>query len=349
MYKNYSDIDFIKDEFFIRWVRTPDKETDLFWQNWLANHPEKRREVEVAREFLKRVKVQDEYSLPDKTFSQLHENILRYNREQRYKEMDTTKHVYFKYVRSLVAIFLLLVISIGALELVKNRSAADEYAITYITKNTIEGVKYTTVLPDGTKVKLNSSSSLRYPEHFADNRREVFLDGEAFFEVVRDEQKPFVVHSGGIKVQVLGTSFNVRDYGDEDETRVALVSGKVRIEPLSESVPSLVLEPNQMAVFNRQSQLLHKSAFDFKTQIGWKEGVLVFSNTTLAEVFDRLERWYGVGINVENDVSLTDIYDGEFSNESLQNVLTAIGFASGFDFTITDKTVKIYQNKKKRL
>src|SRR5690606_5078196 len=171
------------------------------------------------------------------------------------------------------------------------------------------GVKYTTVLPDGTQVKLNSSSSIKYPEQFSEDLREVFLKGEAFFEVKHDQQRPFIVHSGDLKIQVLGTSFNVRDYGDETETRVALVTGKVRIDPQSDTSSSLVLEPAQMAVFNRENRSLQKKPFDFKTEIGWKEGVLIFSNTTLAEAFDKIERWYGVEIKCDDDILLTDIYE----------------------------------------
>lgn len=339
-YKNYSELDFIKDDFFVRWVRTPDKETELFWTDWLAKHPGKRQEVEIARKFLELMKVQDEYSLPEASYSQMHENILRYNREQRHKEMDKLRNRRFGPIRAIAAVILLLMMSVAAIELLKDKTPT-EYAITYITKSTVEGVKYTTVLPDGTIVKLNSSSSIKYPIQFSEDQREVFLQGEAFFEVKHNQQKPFIVHSGDLKIQVLGTSFNVRNYGDESETRVALVTGKVRIDPLSDTTSSLILEPNQMAVFNLESRSLYKTLFDFKTEIGWKEGVLIFSNTTLAEVFDRLELWYGVEIDCVNDILLTDIYEGEFANESLENVLTAIGFASGFDFTIIDKNVEI--------
>ena len=126
-----------------------------------------------------------------------------------------------------------------------------------IDKSNPRGMKTTILLSDGTKVKLNSETSLRYPEYFSDSVRIVYLKGEAFFEVERDESKPFIVISKGIRTKVLGTSFDIRAYPDEVELSVGVVEGKVQVTGTDKSGVSLdhQLLPNQITMidFNKKN------------------------------------------------------------------------------------------------
>ncbi|MDN5214353.1 DUF4974 domain-containing protein [Fulvivirgaceae bacterium BMA12] len=340
-YKNYSDTDFIKDEFFVKWVSDPDEETDLFWKRWIANHPEKRREIEVAKKFIQNLQYADEYSLPEKMFSQIHENIIRFDKSQQNQRLSNKRRG--KWWLAAAAITLLFV-SVGIFRYNRNHKAETAIAVTYITKETINGVKHTISLPDGTKVKLNSGSSLRYSENFSAGKREVFLEGEAFFEVTEDRQNPFIVRSKDIVTQVLGTSFNVRTYKNERLSKVAVITGKVKVS--SANVKPVLLTPKQMAVYDQNARKLITREFDFTEEVGWKEGILNFMNEPLEQVFRELEVWYGVKIQLEDQISLTDVYKGEFKNETLDNVLSAIGYTSGFQYHIEGKNVFVYQSKK---
>lgn len=336
-YKNYSDTDFIKDEFFVKWVSDPDEETDLFWKRWIANHPEKRKEIETAKKFIQDLQYADQYSLPEKTFSQIHENIIRFNRSQKNYEVHDKN--YRRWWLAAAAITLIIV-SIGVFRLNKSDKPDTNVAITYITKETVNGVKHTISLPDGTKVKLNSGSSIKYPESFTDGSREVFLDGEGFFEVTENPQKPFIVRSSNIETQVIGTSFNMRAYKNEHVSKVAVLTGMVKVS-LSD-VESVLIAPKQMAVYDQDAQNLITSGFNFAEEVGWKEGILNFANEPLSQVFQELEVWYGIKIQPGDHVSLTDVYKGEFKNETLENVLSAIAYASGFQYYIEEKNVFIY-------
>ncbi len=223
----------------------------------------------------------------------------------------------------------------------REASPVAEQEIAYVTRETPSGVKTTIKLPDGSTVKLNSNTSLRFPRQFEPDLRKVYLNGEAFFEVVQDKSAPFIIESQNLETQVLGTSFNVRAFENESQVKVAVVSGLVKVQP--EAIPAQYLEPEQMAIYDREKHLLDQMEFDYRLEIGWKEGLLYFQDMPIEEVFRTLENWYGVTIEVKNDRLLEGTYSGEYQNESLDNVLAGIGYASGFNFSIEDKVVTLKQ------
>jgi ferric-dicitrate binding protein FerR (iron transport regulator) len=340
-YKNYSDIDFINDEFFVRWVRNPDKETDHFWKSWLANNPEKRQEVEVARRFLEQIQAKNNYVFPEAEFIQLHENILRYNREQRYSDLDRKHIVNSIYSRAVAAVIIMLIVAVGLFFFFDPSAGEEPGRVAFVTKTTVKGTRTTFRLPDGTTVKLNADSEVRYPETFGD-QREVFLSGEAFFEVVKDVNRPFLVHSKELTTRVLGTSFNIRAYQQEKSIKVALLEGKVQVQSEGQTTAPVNLHPDDMVIYEAQEKIFVLEKFEYLEEFGWKDGILYFSDKTLAEVFKALEHWYGVQIETEDESLLNDLYEGEFNNETLENILTSIGYASGFEFEIHNAKVKIY-------
>jgi ferric-dicitrate binding protein FerR (iron transport regulator) len=210
-----------------------------------------------------------------------------------------------------------------------------------IVKSNPKGQKSTIVLPDGSLVKLNSESHLEYHTNF-DEKRSVKLVGEAFFEVVRDTLRPFVVHTGDISVVVLGTSFNVQAFPFEREMTVAVASGRVQLQRKEqmENIPIDTLQADQKISFNHNTNEYRKSNFNTQEVLGWKDGVLVFREAPFTEVVDRLERWYGVVIEMERNRTIGGGYNGIYDNDPLEEVLEGIGFSSGFDFQIKgDKVI----------
>jgi ferric-dicitrate binding protein FerR (iron transport regulator) len=178
------------------------------------------------------------------------------------------------------------------------------------------------VLPDGTKVKLNSSSELRYPMKFL-NSREVFLTGEAFFDVTSDPDNPFLVHVDDFTVKVTGTRFNVKSYPDTNP-ETTLEEGKIAV--INSKGNTIVdLKPNENLVYNKAQNRVLISSIDIHQKMGWTEGKIFLKNQTIGEMAKIIERWYNVKIMFDDEslkhVRLTGTILKDKPIEQLLNVL----------------------------
>lgn len=212
-----------------------------------------------------------------------------------------------------------------------------------IQKQTQKGQRLLTRLPDGTMVKLNSKSILRFPEKFTDDKREVFLEGEAFFNVTENKEAPFIIKTEKMNIKVLGTSFNIRSYSTEKDKKVAVATGLVQVS--NESGKVLYVKPDSMAVFSTLDRALNIITYDRNKELGWKDNVLYFNKTKFDEVFKKLEEWYGVTIHLKEKVDLQERFSAEFNDESLKNVLQNIELTSDLHFQIKGKKVYVYKIK----
>jgi transmembrane sensor len=186
---------------------------------------------------------------------------------------------------------------------------------------------------DGTRVWLNSGTTLRFPERF-NNARDIQLDGEAFFEVTKNAEKPFVVRSGAQQIKVFGTSFNIRSYGDLDYIETTLIEGSLGVSTTNFETMDMLNPGEQMRISdNGSSKVIRK--VDTHPYEAWKEGKLIFRNKSLGDIAIDLERWYNVKISF-ND---TKIKDYRFSGTILKykpidQILEAIKLTSPIRFTI---------------
>ena len=160
------------------------------------------------------------------------------------------------------------------------------------------------LLPDGTKVYLNAGSRFIYPENFIDKNREVFLIGEAFFEVKHDSEHPFIVQTPDINIKVLGTKFNVSAYPSDNIVETVLTEGKVRLKQnntwlFSESVD---LAPNQLAAYNKKSMKTELSTVDTDNYTLWKDRIFKFESTELSKVIKKIERFYNIKVQYSNSL-----------------------------------------------
>lgn len=180
-------------------------------------------------------------------------------------------------------------------------SGAGDLAMQYNKIATPRGGQYQVVLPDGTKVWLNASSSLRFPTAFAGNQRRVELTGEAYFEVAADPSRPFTVNiGGGQAIQVLGTNFNINAYDDESAIRATLLEGSIR---LSKGREQVLLRPGQQAVSGRTETSIHIIPdADTEAAIAWKNGYFQFDGVGLETVMRQLSRWYDVDVKYEGPI-----------------------------------------------
>lgn len=155
---------------------------------------------------------------------------------------------------------------------------------------TLTGMEYMLTLSDGTKVFLNAETKLSFPTRFTGERREVELEGEAYFEVSKDTVHPFVVKTGAVAVQVLGTSFNVRSYSSENNVATTLVSGRVAV---SDGKAREEILPGEQAIYMKGTGKMEIKNVDVSLYTGWHSGKFIFKNETLEEMLSYLSRWYG--------------------------------------------------------
>ena len=215
-----------------------------------------------------------------------------------------------------------------------------------ITKENQRGRKSTIFLRDGSIVYLNSESKVKYPEVFSDSNRVVHIEGEAYFDVSRDESRPFIVHANNLKISVLGTSFNVNAYRENEYTKVSLNTGKVKVENQhrkNQGDTQLVeLTPGKSVSYSEQQHAFTPvTAFDPNLDFSWKDGKIVFHNADMESMLNRFERWYNVDITLKNKPYFQWNYTGEFHNQTLRDVLESLSFSQSFEFSFKQDKVEL--------
>ncbi|MFD2555100.1 FecR domain-containing protein [Sphingobacterium tabacisoli] len=207
---------------------------------------------------------------------------------------------------------------------------------TYATLKTPRGGQYQVTLGDGTVVWLNAASSLRYPIAFNGQQRDVELQGEAYFEVSHQPDKPFVVHSRGQRVKVLGTKFNISDYTGVASSITTLLEGKVEIEHAT-TQQKQVLVPGKQAVVSKET-IRVQTVSDVSDFAAWKDGYFIRTSTTLAEILPELERWYDVTFEIKEQPT-TRAYIALNRDAKLSTVLDALTLNYGISFKIEGRRV----------
>lgn len=276
------------------------------------------------------------------------------------------KFVLFNFWRSVAAI---LLIGGYALFLLSKRSDLNNAgrAIVYLEKTTPRRVKSIITLSDGTKITLNSDSKLKYPTAFTGNTREVYLIGEAFFEVHKDRRHPFIIHTGKMNVRVLGTEFNVRSYPGEAITETSLIRGSIEVTLNDRPSDHIILKPKEKlivknnnavksttsktaaAITNQATQYTLTSityANNTDTAVvetSWLKNKLVADNEEFGELAKKMQRWYGVDIHFANTGLEKLRYTVTFEEgDDLKNALTSLQHIENFHYKVIKSDVYIY-------
>ncbi|NDV17491.1 DUF4974 domain-containing protein [Muricauda sp. TY007] len=205
-----------------------------------------------------------------------------------------------------------------------------DFSVKVVEVTTAYGERKEIQLPDGTMVTLNAGSRLRYPEKFKGDRREVALNGEAFFDVFRDTLKPFTIETGKLRTQVLGTSFNINAFQESDSIRVSVVEGKVVVYD-SMAVKEILL-PNEQLKYNKVDKGYRTSKYDSSIDRAWSSNIIYFNGTSLEEATHILERWYNVTIEI-TDADLGDkVITGKYNDPKLKETMESLGFLMNIEF-----------------
>jgi transmembrane sensor len=306
----------------------------------LESSPEHRRQFEEMRSLW------DETIVSSKLDSQslVREKLLaEINREGSNKTPAIQHHrKHNMFYRMMVAASLALVLMVGYF-VYQNQKPTEGMPVALvpeIIKTNPIGQKSRIFLPDGSNIWLNAESTIRYGQNFRDSARNIYLEGEAYFEVV-SHPIPFVVHYGDLTVTALGTSFNVSAYPREEKIIVALVEGKVAVQ---RGAIEEVLNPNELFIIGNYDNKGNKysgNAFEFSS---WKDGILTFKSDPLEDVIAKIERWYGVEVVVEGLPDANLRFTGRFHNEYLKNILESMSYGQNMRFQIINKKVKLMFN-----
>lgn len=224
----------------------------------------------------------------------------------------------------------------------------DNSALEKTTYNTIKipyGKKFRLQLSDGTLVHLNAGTTLRYPVKFiAGENRQVFLDGEAFFDVAKDKKHPFIVNADALNVRVLGTHFNVSNYPEDAATDVVLVEGSIGMYRSNEefdAAKNTILKPGFKGSFNRENTLISTKAVITDIYTSWINGGLTFRNMTFKNIITKLERRYNVTIINKNEKLANEKFNASFSDESIEKVMSYFNDIHGINYTIKNNQILI--------
>lgn len=198
-------------------------------------------------------------------------------------------------------------------------------------------------LQDGTVVFINAASSLSYPTSFANsNKREVSLQGEAYFEVAKDAKHPFVIVAGQQKTEVLGTTFNINSYADEPAIKTTLLEGSVKVVD-NESGAELILKPGEQAMLVAQG--LSTKNVQVGDEVAWKSGYFMFNNETLADIMKDVSRWYNVEVRYEDENIKRKTFFGSVSrSDKVSEVLKLLQKTGGAKFEIKGKQIIVSQD-----
>ena len=200
------------------------------------------------------------------------------------------------------------------------------------------------VFSDGSSVFLNAGTTIKFPIKFLKGQpRKVFLDGEAFFDIVKDEKHAFIVQANRLRTKVYGTKFNVNSYRNNDLDQIVLQEGSVGVKSNGEQIKTnteILLKPNEIAILDK-TDLLYKQKVDIKSHIAWVKGVFMFKNERFEDIFKKLERHYDVSIQINQPALNDSRYTGTFDIETIAEVLKTFSQLKGFSYEIDNKEITI--------
>lgn len=315
-YQNFDSEDFIKDEYFIRWVKDSDESSNVFWKDWIAQHPDKESIVKEAKLLVQAI----DFDIPPPNEKRLNSILNNIHQEIAIKEPAPKRSNVF-WIRRLAAAIIIGMTIWGAYTF--RKATPENYLTAYGEKEKIN-------LPDGSAVILNANSSIKISDVWEKNKnREVWLEGEAYFSVSSQPiagGNKFVVHAGSLDVEVLGTEFNVNNR--KKEVTVVLENGKVNLQHTNKDKghkKSLMMKPGERVFFAAKD--FEKTMVDPKIYTSWIDDVLLLNNTSLDYLIKILEDNYGYQVELENQNLREETLSGTTIKKDPEILINGIGAA----------------------
>lgn len=246
-----------------------------------------------------------------------------------------------------IAASFLLLLGIGSTLYWKNEQSEQYMYVVASGVRCIESV----LLPDGTEVRVGPNSRLTYPSDFKGETRDVKLIGQAFFNVAKDKEKPFTVHTDNMDVTALGTSFEVFNYDYENKIETILLEGKVKVglgNPDSKQRKEVMLTPDEMLIYDKEANTVRVKNVNAESYSGWKnQGILSFENARLSTIISRLEPWYGRKIKCPEEIAEEYRFTFKVRDESLERILFILNNSSPVKYREVGGDYELYVNTNK--
>jgi transmembrane sensor len=224
-------------------------------------------------------------------------SIRLHDKEQRSAILQSVKKIAVRYW---AAAAILLVLFTGGWQYWLHRASSAKAAPAWLNIDNASSLVKHVIMPDGTHIWVNGFSSISYPEDYGMQKRLVALKGEAYFDIAADEARPFLVNSGGLQTQVLGTAFNIEAYPSESTVKISLVKGKIAVRPVAGKQATLQLKPGQMLSFDRKKARYALSGIPAREVQAWISGSMVFNDVPLAEALHRIEKRYDIQLRFDS-------------------------------------------------
>ena len=309
-----------------QWLSYPGAQTEV--ERWLLEHWSNSAEIDSNAQIEIIFKQIQEYT-----------NVQTLNSNWSFKGI-------IKIYQKVAALLFIPIVSLGLLYWFANYEPTVELFTEFIIP---KGQKSQIILSDSTRVWINSDSKIRYSTSFNRKQRDVYLDGEAYFEVSKDEHKPFIVHVSGLEVKVKGTKFNVKAYPDEDGVETTLFEGKVSVLiPSSNASQSIENEinPGQAFVYLKSEQKLVATSFKSEQLAGWRKNQLIFENDKFSNLVKKIERWYNVEV-VYDESKLQDrrLTVELYQDERLDRLMEIIGLTLSVNYKYQDGKIILSPKK----
>lgn len=351
-------------ELIIKYIEgTTTKEENKVLENWLISDVKNEIYLTKIKEILSSSKDYKEFRKldVDKDWDLVERRMNNFNEN---KNAHLSTSIIYKRILQFAAIFVLALVFSGIFFYLNEKTKNNDFPVGYNEIYVPNGQKSEITLADGTKVWINAGSHLKLPNKFGETTRNIWLEGEAFFEVAKDKEKPFFVHTSDVNIKVLGTSFNVRAYSDEDLIETTLIEGAISLQKTNHNGEpdnvTVELEPNHKAVYFKSKnayvtesliktikqpleirKILISELIDANTASSWKEDKLIFDNEKFINIISQLERYYGVKIKVE-DESLKNVrYTGAIKKISIEQTIKALQITTPFNYEINDNLILI--------
>ena len=259
------------------------------------------------------------------------DEIDRFNRDvawKRYLEQVKLKSHQKRFFQWKIAVVFLFLLSFSGLLLFFGKNIKTLLAIRngYATVSTSMGQNSKIVLSDSSIIWMNAGTNLSYNNDFGVKNREIKLEGQAYFQITRNEEVPLTVYSNDLRIKVLGTKFDVSAYPEDENVSVVLESGSVELTYFRDKENRYLLKPGEKADYNKSSKKLRVNEVDTYKFTSWKDGLLIFKDDPMDKVFEKLERWYNVKIEVQNEIINKKQFNATIVNESMKEIFDLIEF-----------------------
>jgi transmembrane sensor len=338
----------ILNESFREFVEGKKPESRDIWNKWIDVHPDRKEEFETAVNVLKTLlNARKSLVTTDKKESLL--ELMKLINEEHPK--SAINNINFNSIWFKIAAISLLVVGLSSLWNALRVQSVKKQDLAYNEIIVPLGEKAQIILSDGSHVWINSASKLRYPVKFGEISRDVTLEGEAFFDVAKEHGKTFVVNTRDVKVNVMGTAFNVKCYPGDNKTQTTVVRGVVKVEDIHDNQKSMIVKPNEMATLREKAQpgkaasqipSITINKVNPENLVSWKDQMLDFSGESFEDLAIKMERWFNVNIKIDNDELKSERYTGKFvHNETVYQVLEAIKITTPITYKVEKDTIII--------